>query len=56
MSTLLEAGTPPWTPPSAPDNPSEQRKALPSLPTWNSSGHLANVDDRDALYRAMGEE
>jgi hypothetical protein len=28
---------------------------LPSLPTFKSGGHLVNVDDRDALYRAMEE-
>jgi hypothetical protein len=26
---------------------------LPPLPTWNNGGHLVNIDDRDALYRAI---
>ena len=38
---------------ATPDAPAEQPKALPPLPTWNSGGHLVNIDDRDALYRAM---
>ena len=29
---------------------------LPPLPTWDSGGHLVDIDDRDALYRAMEEE
>jgi hypothetical protein len=29
------------------------RPDLPPLPTFKSGGHLVNVDDRDALYRAM---
>jgi len=29
---------------------------LPPLPTWDSGGNLVNIDDRDALYRAMAEE
>lgn len=29
---------------------------LSPLPTFNSGGHLVNIDDRDALYRAMEEE
>ena len=26
------------------------------LPTFNSGGHLVNIDDREALYRVMEEE
>jgi Ribbon-helix-helix protein, copG family len=31
----------------------KSRPDLPPLPTFKSGGHLVNVDDRDALYRAM---
>ena len=30
--------------------------ALPLLPTRDGGGHLVNIDDREALYRAMGQE
>ncbi len=30
-----------------------ERTELPPLPTFRSGGHLADVADRDALYRAM---
>lgn len=30
-----------------------KRKDLPPLPTFDSGGMLVDVDDRDALYRAM---
>ena len=33
--------------------PQKKRPALPPLPVYNSGGHLVNIDDRDALYRAM---
>jgi hypothetical protein len=31
----------------------KERKPLAPLPVYNSGGHLVNIDDRDALYRAM---
>ena len=31
----------------------ERRKSLPPLPSFNSGGHLVNIDDRNELYRAM---
>jgi hypothetical protein len=31
----------------------KKRGPLPPLPVYNSGGHLVNIDDRDALYRAM---
>ena len=54
MSALVEAGLRRVL--ATPDVPGEPPKALPPLPTWNSGGHLVNIDDRDALYRAMEEE
>ena len=54
MSALVEAGlrrvlaAPVAT--GAPTDP------LPPLPTWDSGGHLVNIDDREVLYRAMEEE
>ena len=33
--------------------PPRKRQDLPPLPTFDSGGMLADVDDRDALYRAM---
>ena len=53
MSALVEAGlrrvlAPPITTGKPPD-------ALPPLPTWDSGGRLVDIDDRDALYRAMEE-
>jgi hypothetical protein len=30
-----------------------KRKELRDLPTFNSGGHLVDIDDRDALYDAM---
>lgn len=29
---------------------------LPPLPTWDGGDHLVDIDDRDALYRAMEED
>ena len=52
MSALVEAGLRRVLAPEvAADKPD---KLLP-LPTWNSGGHLVNIDDRDALYQAMEE-
>jgi hypothetical protein len=33
--------------------PRHKRKELRDLPTFNSAGHLVDIDDRDALYDAM---
>lgn len=33
-----------------------ERKPLPPLPKFDSGGHLVDIADRDALYRAMEEE
>lgn len=30
-----------------------ERPELPPLPTFASGGHRVDIDDRDALYRAM---
>ena len=32
------------------------KRPLPPLPSFNSGGHLVDIADRDALYRAMEEE
>ena len=53
MSALVEAGlrrvlAPPEAAKGEPAN-------LPPLPTWRSGGFLVDIDDRDALYRAMEE-
>lgn len=54
MSELVEAGLRRvLAPPVAAGNPPA---ALPPLPTWDSGGLLVDIDDRDALYRAMEEE
>ena len=53
MSALVEAGLRRVL---APEVAATQADDLPPLPTWNSGGHLVNIDDRDALYRAMEEE
>lgn len=53
MSELVEAGLRRvLAPPVATGNPQDP---LPPLPTWDSGGHLVDIDDRDALYRAMEE-
>ena len=53
MSVLVEAGLRlVLAPPAATGNPGV---ALPPLPTWDSGVHLVDIDDRDALYRAMEE-
>ena len=54
MSALVETGLRRVL--AAPDTLGEPPKALPPLPTWNSNGNLMNIDDRDALYRAMEED
>ena len=52
MSALVEAGLRRVL---APEVAATKADDLPPLPTWNSGGHLVNIDDRDALYRAMEE-
>ena len=53
MSALVEAGLRlALAPPVATGNP---QVPLPPLPTWDSGGRLVDIDDRDALYRAMEE-
>ena len=54
MSALVEAGLRLVLAPSAATG--EPPPPLPPLPTWDSGGHLVDIDDRDALYRAMEGE
>ena len=54
MSALVEAGLRRVLAPSAVTG--DPPEPLPPLPTWDSGGHLVDIDDRDALYRAMEEE
>lgn len=54
MSALVEAGLRRVL--AAPEAPTQPPETLPPLPTWNSGGHLVDIDDRDALYRAMEED
>ena len=54
MSALVEAGLRRVL--AAPDAAMKRPETLPPLPTCNSGGHLVDIDDRDALYRAMEEE
>ncbi len=51
MSALVEAGLRRILAPRVP--PVNLRDSLPPLPTWDSGGHLVNIDDREALYRKM---
>lgn len=37
-------------------HPQRQKRTLPPLPSFDSGGHLVDIADRDALYRAMEEE
>ncbi|MCY3732517.1 MAG: hypothetical protein OXF98_14360 [Rhodospirillaceae bacterium] len=53
MSALVEAGLRRVLAPSVAAG--EPQPSLPPLPTWDSGGHLVDIDDRDALYRAMEE-
>ena len=54
MSALVEAGLRRVLAPAAATG--ELPPPLPPLPTWDSGGHLVDIDDRDALYRAMEGE
>lgn len=54
MSALVEAGLRRVL--AAPAATGEQQSPLPPLPTWDSGGRLVDIDDRDALYRAMEGE
>ncbi len=54
MSALVEAGLRRVLAPELPA--ADKADDPPPLPTWNSGGHLVNIDDRDALYRAMEED
>ena len=52
MSALVEAGLRRVL---APEAAKGEPANLPPLPTWRSGGFLVDIDDRDALYRAMEE-
>ena len=52
MSALVEAGLRRVLAPEI----AAQQEELPPLPSWNSGGHLVDIDDRDALYRALEED
>ena len=54
MSALVEAGLRRVL--AVPASTKGQPDDLPPLPTWNSGGFLVDIDDRDALYRALEEE
>ncbi|MCY4075198.1 MAG: CopG family transcriptional regulator [Acidobacteria bacterium] len=54
MSALVEAGLRRVLAPSVATG--ETPEPLSPLPTWDSGGNLVDIDDRDALYRAMEEE
>jgi len=53
MSSLVEAGLRRVL---AKPVAAEPQTPLPLLPMWNSGGRLVDIDDRDALYRAMEGE
>jgi len=53
MSSLVEAGLRRVL---AKPVAAEPQTPLPPLPMWNSGGRLVDIDDRDALYRAMEGE
>lgn len=54
MSALVEAGLRHVL--AYPVDSGDGADALPPLPSWNSGGHLVDIDNRDELYRAMEEE
>ena len=53
MSALVEAGLRRVLAPEVLPGPPNE---LPPLPTWDSGGPLVDINDRDALYRAMEED
>ena len=53
MSALVEAGLRYVLAKHAPD--SGPAGDLPPLPTWDSCGHLVDIDNREELYRVMEE-
>ena len=54
VSALVEAGL---RLAPAEDAPAKvQPENLPPLPTWNSGGHLVDIDNREELYRVMERE
>ncbi len=54
MSALVEEGLRRVL--AAPGAGVEQPQVLPPLPSWNSSGHLVDIANRDELYRVMEED
>ena len=54
MSALVEAGLRHVL--ANPVASGEKADALPSLPSWNSGGHLVDIANRDELYRVMEEK
>lgn len=54
MSALVKAGLRRVL--AAPGAGAEQPQVLPPLPSWNSSGHLVDIANRDELYRVMEED
>ncbi len=53
MLALVEAGLRRLR---APGVAASEPNELPPRPRWDSGGHLVDVDDREALYRAMEED
>ena len=54
MSALVEAGLRHVLGEAAASR--ARSEELPPLPTWRSGGFRVDIDDRDALYRAMEED
>lgn len=54
MSALVEAGLRRVL--ASPSGSGAPSASLPPLPTWDSGGHLVDIDDRNALYRVMEGE
>lgn len=52
ISVLVEAGIRYVLAKHAPAN--DQAGDLPPLPSWNSGGHLVDIDNREDLHRVMG--
>ena len=53
MSALVEAGLCYMLAKHAPAN--DPAENLPPLPSWDSGGHLVDIDNREELYRVMEE-